>query len=157
MTILFVCPNSCTLICIYIYIRKLVWHTVARVRDDRVKGARPCQASQLDEWNAWWSSSWTGAQRETGVAVDYIQPRTNESRSWLNPCNPDRYVIDIENCTRMIMRGTIESRNERVARGEGGGRFREYHFVSRPKKTLPLRSHFTRSRSRCAALLVAVY
>lgn len=40
------------------------------------------------------------------------------------------------------MRGTIESRNVRVARGgEGrGGRFREYHFVSRPKKTLRSRS-----------------
>lgn len=55
-----------------------------------------------------------GCSEKLAIAVDYIQPRTNESRSWLNPCNPDRYVIDIENCTRMIMRGTIESRNERV-------------------------------------------
>lgn len=107
-----------------------------------------------------------GRSEKLAIAVGYIQPRTNESRSWLNPCNPYRYVIDIENCTRMIMRGTIESRNERVVCGGrrvGGGRrgregrFREYHFVSRPKKTLLLRSRFTRSRSRCTALLVAVY
>lgn len=65
-----------------------------------------------------------GRSEKLAIAVGYIQPRTNESRSWLNPCNPYRYVIDIENCTRMIMRGTIESRNERVVCGGrrvGGG------------------------------------